>query len=214
MVVGQEEYVFEFSGGELCLDFANTVSDRAEAAPAEHLHGYPDLVAWGRQAGLIDGSQADTLLAEAGRQPAAAAQVHARALTLREAIYRMFARRATGLPPAPEDIAIVNDELGRALAHARVVPAGQGFAWGWAQDCPALDRVLWPVARSAAELLTSEELDRVRECAADTCNWLFLDTSKNRSRRWCDMKSCGNRAKAKRHYARLKSGAGDTGHSR
>lgn len=78
------------------------------------------------------------------------------------------------------------------------------FVWGWDDAAPALDRPLWPVARSLAELLTSDELPRVRECAADNCAWLFIDTSKNRSRRWCDMAVCGNRAKARRHYARAR----------
>ncbi|MBI4413448.1 MAG: CGNR zinc finger domain-containing protein, partial [candidate division NC10 bacterium] len=82
------------------------------------------------------------------------------------------------------------------------------FAWRWTGDGQRLDRMLWAVTRSAADLLTSGELAAVRECEAETCAWLFMDRSRNRSRRWCDMKACGNRAKARRHYERKKAGHG------
>jgi predicted RNA-binding Zn ribbon-like protein len=91
------------------------------------------------------------------------------------------------------------------LTHLRVTPAKTGFTWTWHNEPGALDVMLWPVVQSAGELLTSAQIVQVRECAGDTCSWLFLDTSKNHSRRWCDMKDCGNRAKAKRHYARSRA---------
>ncbi len=94
-----------------------------------------------------------------------------------------------------------------ALARLRLVPGPDGLGWDWAADDRALDGVIWSVAHSAAELLTSERLDRVRECAESRCGWLFLDASRNRSRQWCDMKVCGNRAKARRHHARKKATA-------
>ncbi|HSH12932.1 MAG TPA: CGNR zinc finger domain-containing protein, partial [Desulfurivibrionaceae bacterium] len=89
------------------------------------------------------------------------------------------------------------------LAQARLVPGEDHFEWGWS-DAGGLRRLLWPIVRSAAELLTSEKLERVGQCAGDSCGWLFLDTSRNRSRRWCEMEHCGNRAKARRHYRRQK----------
>jgi predicted RNA-binding Zn ribbon-like protein len=211
MTVAQEEYVFEFSGGELCLDFANTASARFQATPREHLHGYRDLVAWGRQGEVVAPAQATELLAEAARRPGEADAVYGRAIALREAIFRTFARREVALPPTPEDLATLNAELASAMAHTRLVPTTKGFDWAWREGAGALDRPLWPVARSAAELLTSEALDRVRECGADDCDWLFVDTSKNRSRRWCDMNSCGNRAKARRHYEKKRAAPGEPG---
>ena len=90
------------------------------------------------------------------------------------------------------------------MAQVCVVPKEGSFAWDWLNKEQALDRMLWVVARSAADLLVSGELDTVRVCAGEDCNWLFLDTSKNRSRRWCDMKSCGNRAKVRKHYKQKK----------
>lgn len=195
----------QFIGRRLCLDFANTVGSRADEHPNDHLGGYADLVAWGRQAGILTGEEARRLDREGARRPADAAAALERALAAREAIYRIFSARAAGRPPDEADLDTLNAALARALARARLVAAGGGFAWGWAVDAAALDRPLWPVVRSAADLLTSDELPRVRGCAEETCGWLFLDTSRNRSRRWCDMQDCGNRAKARRHYARRKA---------
>ncbi|HEX5502477.1 MAG TPA: ABATE domain-containing protein [Thermomicrobiales bacterium] len=189
-------------GVGLCLDFANTVSPHGGADVNEHLHAYADLLAWGRRAGVLTAEGERGLAAVAARRPAEAAAVLVGAIALREAIYRVFSAVAGGRAPAGADLATLNDALARASAHLRVVPAAGGFAWAWAGADDALDRVLWPVARSAADLLTSARLDRVRECAGEDCNWLFLDLSRNRSRRWCDMKECGNRAKARRHYRR------------
>jgi len=87
-----------------------------------------------------------------------------------------------------------------------VEPRGTGFVWSWDADTPELDRPLWPIVRSAAELLTSPERELVKRCASDTCLWLFLDRTKNHARRWCDMKVCGNRAKVRRHRRRATSG--------
>ena len=87
------------------------------------------------------------------------------------------------------------------MAKSSIVRVGERFAWDWTPE-NALDRVLWPVVRDAAELLSGEDLDRVGRCADANCGWLFLDTSRNHSRRWCSMKDCGNRAKARRHYQR------------
>ncbi len=195
---------FEFSGGHLCLDFANTLTGR-DTAPREQLQGYRDLVAWGQQAGIVSTAESQALLAAAaGRAVEAAAVLH-EARALRESIYRVFAAIAAGGQPGAADLAVLNAALARALAHARIVPTGEGFAWGWIAAGDALDRPLWPVARAAAELLVSPDLAAVRECAAAACNWLFMDFSRNHSRRWCDMKSCGNRAKARRHYERKKA---------
>jgi len=191
------EHEFDLSGGRLCLDFANTLSVQT----GDHLGDYGDLVAWGRQAGALTPAQAASLLDAAARQPAAAEFALARARRFRAAVYRLFAARAAGHEPATADLDALNAELARTLGKARIVRAADGFAWDWVAE-DALDRVLWPVVRSAAELLTSEALSLVRECAASSCRWLFLDTTKNRSRQWCDMRVCGNRAKARRYHER------------
>jgi predicted RNA-binding Zn ribbon-like protein len=203
-------YNFDFSGGRLCLDFANTLSDRKEERPVERLTGYDALVAWALQAGALTSEEADSLLGAAVAQPVEAEEVLHRARTLREAIYRIFSAVAAGTRSTAQDLDTLNRELSATMCNVRLVPSERGFRWGWTQDGlsqgdMSLDRVLWPVVRSAADLLTSEdELARVKECAADDCGWLFMDLSKNRSRHWCDMTSCGNRAKARRHYRRIR----------
>ena len=123
-----------------------------------------------------------------------------RAINLREALYRIFQVVAQGSSPEKSDLSTLNTEFSLAMGRACIVSAEDSFTVDWTDKEKALDRMLWTIARSAADLLTSEGLDDVRVCAADDCNWLFLDTSKNHSRRWCDMKSCGNRAKVRKHY--------------
>ncbi len=199
-----EPYVFELTGGRLCLDFANTVSNHAGPNPREHLHSYADLVSWARQAHILTDQEAQCLLGEAVRHPQNAQAVLAYAIDLREAIYRSFSRIATGQPPLSGDLDLLNAALSAVLPYLRVRFAEGRFTWEWVDNQPALERILWPVVRDAAELLTSEDLSRVRECADPACGWLFIDRSKNHSRRWCDMRTCGNQAKARRHYEKIR----------
>jgi predicted RNA-binding Zn ribbon-like protein len=196
----------ELVGGRLCLDFTNTVGTHGPDNPYEYLNGDADLVGWSVHARAISVAEAQTLLDRAGAEPATAANVVRRAIALREAIYRIFSAQvaARGIPST--DLDLLNAELARAMAHARVETIPGGLAWSWGKTGD-LDRVLWPVARSAAELLTAPELERVGECAGEQCEWLYLDVSKNRSRRWCDMRNCGNRAKVRRHYERVRKAA-------
>ncbi len=195
-------HTFEFDAGQLCLDFANTLGDRPVPQPHEEdLHCYADLVAWGEAAGILAGEDAAALLRAAERRPTDADTAFARAIGLREAIYRVFSAVAADAAPPAEDLRTVNAAIAEAVANAHLVPAGDHFHWEWEHDQSAL-AMLRPVAWSAAELLTAEELHRVHECAGHDCGWLFLDMSKNGSRRWCSMETCGNRAKARRHRAR------------
>jgi predicted RNA-binding Zn ribbon-like protein len=199
------EFAFDISGGALCLDFANTVDNRPQEHPRELLRGYADLVAWSRQAGAVSPQQAGQLLRAAARRKAAAQGALRRARRLRESLYRIFSAAAGGRTVPEEDVAALNATAETALGQLRVRRQGRRFAWDWNEAGPGLERMLWPVVRSAGELLTSDELGRVRECAAETCGWIFLDRSKNGSRRWCNMKVCGNRAKARRFYRRRKT---------
>jgi predicted RNA-binding Zn ribbon-like protein len=192
-------------GGRLCLDFANTVDWRTREQPEEWITSYADLVAWSQHAGIVTEPEAHHLRDLAAHRPADGSAVLAQAITLREAIYRIFATLADGRPPEGADVTVLNEALAKALSRLRILPTADGFAWRWAIGEDALDRMLWPVARSAAELLTEGELTRVRTCPGEGCGWLFYDSSKNRSRRWCSMDDCGNRAKARRHYRRQRA---------
>jgi predicted RNA-binding Zn ribbon-like protein len=192
-------------GGRLCLDFANTVDGRSGDHPVQYLSGYSDLVRWSVRTDVLAEEQAARLLARAAQSPEAGEAVFRHALALREALYRVFAATLAGQHPAAADLEAVNAILADAMSRARLDWAGGTLTWGWPDESGALDRMLWPIVRSAAELLTSPDLARVRECPGADCDWLFLDTSKNHSRQWCAMDTCGNRAKARRHYARRRS---------
>lgn len=204
MVSKDEAFEFDLSGGLLCLDFVNTLGDRADE-PEEHLGDYGDLLDFARQAGAMPGTEVEELAAEAGTDPSHASDVTAHAVRFREVLYRVFRAVAVGESPDDGDLERLNEVLVEGLAKARLVREGGAYRWSWAGDCSCLERPLWQVAHSAADLLASNELDRVRVCDADTCEWLFLDESRNRSRRWCDMSTCGNRAKARRHYERVRA---------
>lgn len=196
--------VFEFSGGRLCLDFANTMG-ASRAHPKEYLLSYGHLVAWGRQADILTDQEAHHLIAESHRRPEEAARTLRHAIELRETIYRIFSAIIDKGAPQHADLAVLNDALSRAMTHLRVSTPAGGFAWEWAPDPEALDRMLWPVIQSAADVLHSGEVTHVGRCGGRDCDWLFLDASRNHSRRWCDMRDCGNRAKARRYYERKKA---------
>ena len=194
---------FEFDAGRLCLDFVNTLGDRPIAQPhQEDLHSYADLVAWSESAGILSGEEAAEYVRAAAWRPSDADAAFARAIALREVMYRVFSAVAAGAPPPTDDLAAVNVAIADAMGHARLVSAEGHFHWEWERAPSAPGSMLRPVVWSAAELLTAEELHRVHECAGHDCSWLFLDMSKNGSRRWCSMETCGNRAKARRHRER------------
>jgi predicted RNA-binding Zn ribbon-like protein len=192
-------------GNRLCLDFANTLVWRLRDRPSEFLEDYPALVAWSRHAGSVDEDLARRLLDEAERQRSTAAATAERAIALREAIYRIFVAVIEGTAAAPSDLAELNDVLADGMSRTRVVPTPAGFVWGWGTE-PDLARPLWAVARSAAEVLTRDDLARVRRCPGEGRGWLFLDTTRNGSRRWCETAGCGNRARVRAHYQRRVAG--------
>jgi predicted RNA-binding Zn ribbon-like protein len=200
--------LFEFNSGRLCLDFTNTVRARPLSDRIEYINQYSHLVSWARQATIITPGEAALLGEEAARRPKPAGEALSQALAVREAIHGLFSARATGLPASASDLRTLNRAIGRGMSHAGLVVAGPGFEWAWPEAKLDLDRITWWVSRSAAELLTSADLPLVRECAGYDCGWLFMDTTKNRSRRWCDMTTCGNRAKGRRHYERRRATGG------
>lgn len=196
---------FEMVGGRTCLEFVNTASQRRLGPFRDKLESYDDLLEWAQQAEQLSAAEADHLRRKAAADPAGAAAVLERGRALREAIYRVFSKRNAGEALPPEDLKLISTEYGRAAMNRSLTPSGIGvcnFEW---QTFDELDRPLWPVAVSATNLAASEDATRVKECGTENCNWLFLDASKNRSRRWCEMKECGNREKARRHYHRSKT---------
>jgi predicted RNA-binding Zn ribbon-like protein len=194
-----EPHTFSFDAGALCLDFANTCGDRPRCSE-EYLGTAEDLLRWGTQAGLVAGDEADCFLRTAG-----GGEILEKALAFREAVYAVCAALASGRAPVRRHLAVINSMLRAALPNLELGVRGGGCCWRWSDASTVADRILWPVARSAADLLTGDEVALLRECAGEGCSWLFLDRSRNHRRKWCSMSSCGNRAKARRHYARTRS---------
>jgi len=201
----KQKHTHGLADKELCLEFTNTIAVHDGTATDDRLVGYAELVRWAVEEGVLTGSESGRLLEEAERRPADAAMTLWQAIELRTAIYRLFSALARGATPADGDLATLNAALSRAMPRACLVPGASSVGWNWMADSAELDRMLWPVAASAAELLTSADVNRVVECAGNTCAWLFLDTTKNRSRRYCSADGCGNRARARRHYARKRA---------
>ena len=202
-------------GGRLCLDFINTVDGRKSDSPrnesrsivlGDKLTEYSDLVEWSRHAGIVTPTEAERLIQASKRNTREARDVLDRAIALREALYRICKAIMTGRRPQSLDLETMNDELLRARTHERLTHEANGFTWEWVGTEAALDRMLWSIAHSAAELLTTADLSRLRECSGEECGWLFEDTSRNRSRQWCDMQDCGNLAKVRRYRTRLRTG--------
>jgi predicted RNA-binding Zn ribbon-like protein len=200
----QPEFVFDLTGGQLALNFANTVSRRHDPdRRREHLASYADIVAFARQSGIISLKQAKELYDYAERHATESARTFRKAIAMREVMYRAFSAIAQGKTASAGDLDLMNDFAIEALRHRCLAHSNRGYRWEWSPDGKnPLDRILWEIAQAAAGLLTSPELQLVRFCEAPDCEWLFLDHSRNRSRRWCDMTSCGNRQKARRHYQR------------
>lgn len=210
MVIPTVVYEFLFEGGLLCLDFSNTVDFYADgAAVIDHdvhaLTTYEAVLAFAEQAGLVDASQAAALREQAAKQPDQAATVLARALALREAIFRAVLSHIEEAEPEQRHLDCLHDEYAEAMRHRRLVWGGDGVKTEWAGLEDDLAVPLWPIAESAVSLLIGGEVELVRRCGGEECDWLFVDRTKNHSRRWCRMSTCGNRAKAKRHYEQRKS---------
>jgi predicted RNA-binding Zn ribbon-like protein len=190
-------------GEQLCLNFVNTIEGRLGAQPGEFLTSYVDLARWGRHVGILTEVEVEELLQEAERRPAEAVASYERALALRQTIYTIFLAIARADAPAQADLDALQQAYLAALAQTRLVPGAFGYDWRRVESSAGLDRLLWPVVQSAVNLLTSGELERVKECrGAEDCGWLFFDTSKNRSRQWCSMEGCGSRVKMRRLYVR------------
>lgn len=187
----------KFIGGRLCLDFVNTVGGRTETPLRDKLNEYGDLLRFAQLSGALSPAGARRLARVAAENANRAAAALARAREFREALYRIFKASLDGRRPSGPDLETLGMEVSTSRSHERLALVGGSYVWTWDDDLVP-DRVLWPVARSAAELLASEEMQKLRQCDGAECGWLFLDTSRNHSRRWCDMKDCGNLAKVRR----------------
>ncbi len=195
------------SGGQLSLDFVNTVEPRVGEAPHDFLKSYADLVKWSRHIGLITEEEAEQLLLEADLQPEESKAIFTQALALREASYRVLVALTKQKTPAKPDLQFLQDMFVRAMARGRLVAIDNRVEWQWELGENELDQVLWSLIRSIVDLLTSSDVERVKECphVDGGCGWLFVDRSKNRSRRWCSDEECGSLVRMRRMYARKRA---------
>ncbi|GIF67923.1 hypothetical protein Ais01nite_59580 [Asanoa ishikariensis] len=186
-------------GGNIALDFVNTRSGPPTGPPDDDvLTAYPDLIAWAVYAGVLSSTEAARISQE-GAQAALD-----RALRTRDYLDDLFRSLASGGTPSTEALIRLRDDEADAIAHARLDPA-QAFGWTWHDD-HSLVRPLWPVVHAAVDLLTTGPRDRVKGCGG--CRFLFVDESKNRSRRWCSMEDCGTTEKMRRYVAVRRTRAG------
>ena len=201
-----EKFRFDLDGGTVALDFVNTVSGMRVVNARERLESYDDLVYWAEQARLLDRAGAARFYAEAERHARRAEEALGRAVLTREALNDVVVAAAEGEPPPETALTIVNAWIAEAHAHRRLRSAGRGRFDAAFHDDGDLLTFLRPVALDAEDLLEREMgTGLVRRCEMSEegeCGWLFLDTSRNHSRRYCSMKDCGNRAKQRRHYQR------------
>jgi len=185
-------------GGELAFDFANTSSGRGWPTFMEHLRAPADVADWARHARVLPPEDAHWLRAEASQDSGLGEALLRAALALREDIFNIGEQLGAGRPPPETAIDDLRAVHAQCLAKARLAPFESRFVWNWRTRADPIEAVLGPISLSAMTILMQADLTRVKQCRGEKCGWLFLDTTKNKSRRWCEMEVCGNRAKQKR----------------
>jgi predicted RNA-binding Zn ribbon-like protein len=192
---------FQLLAGHPALELVNTLDLRFSANPLDLLPTYADLLRFAAQLRLLPAEQARklgrTVRDNDGRR------VLASVIELREALAAVLYTWADGGKPADGQVKILETQFHAAALHRSLRSGDERLVWSWSGFEQQAELPLWKLAQSASDLLVSEDANRVKVCGDPTCRWLFLDVSKNHTRRWCDMKTCGNRMKARRHQARL-----------
>lgn len=196
---------FQLVGGHPCLDFTNTLDNRGSSNEIELISSYELLLQFAEQCGTFSAADIAKLRSSAEAHRLKAGTAIMDAIRLRETTFQIFSAIANRKQPSQASLRHLNLLVTEAGRHRIVVPRAEGFAWRWDDIGADPKAVVWPFAWMAAELLASDELGSVRECASPSCSWLFLDKSKSHSRRWCDMKVCGNRLKVRRFYERTRA---------
>jgi predicted RNA-binding Zn ribbon-like protein len=193
---------FELVAGHVALDLVNTLDNRfCETGPEELLGSYDDLLRFASQSGLLTKRQARKLK-RLGASQAKCAEVLREVKELREALAAIAYAQLDGKDLSAAALLILEGYFKQASFHRHLTADQLRPVWSWrGLDCQVAAPV-WLLAQATVDFLPSDRSSQLRCCASETCRWLFLDTSKNQTRRWCDMKVCGNRMKARRFYAR------------
>jgi len=189
----------EIVAGHLALDFANTVDDPYGPGRVDYLASYPLTLTWSSRVGLLSGDRAERLDEVASQRPEAAAAALASIHQLRGIVESTFTDLITEPESAERHWAALRPYVVEATSRVELGQSATAYEVTW-PDTDEVDTILWPLAYSALDLLRSPELRRLKRCAA--CPWLFLDRSKNGSRRWCTMSICGTDEKIRRYVSR------------
>ncbi len=205
--IEKQKHIYELIGGAISLDFVNTRTNYIDklTPTIDRFDSYFELLNWAQQVAIITPAQEEKLAAIATANPLQAAATLTKAKNLRSAIQLTLTAAGEDRAPDPAPFKLFNSELAEAMTHAVIARSGNSYEWSWQPSPTNLESILWPIIKSAADLLVSDKIARVHQCAGDTCGWMFLDTSKNHSRRWCDMRDCGNNVKARRFYQKTRS---------
>lgn len=193
-------------GEQLCLDFVNTLGNHLNKNMyRDYLTSYSTFVQWSQKVEIINTDEADFFLKESNKKSLEANDIFKRVIELRESFFRILLAVISNNVPEQKDIDVLNKEIEHVLPFSELQYTGNTFVWNRIMEPKQLDWMLSIIVNDITELLTSDKLDRLKICCDDHCGWIFLDMSKNRSRRWCSMKECGNRAKARQHYHKTKA---------
>ena len=185
---------FGFIAGDPALDFVNTVDWTDAGQVDERLPDYDALARWSVEAGVLPRAAGDRLRRSAAARPREARATLAEAIRTREILHEVFSAVAAGKRPG-RALRELNALVGQAMGRLEL---SDTLRWEWRGSDERLDAMLWPVIRSAADLLTSGEVNQIRICGGAACGWMFVDRSRNGLRRWCQMRTCGTKEKTRR----------------
>jgi predicted RNA-binding Zn ribbon-like protein len=185
-------------GGRISLALVNSLEWR-RGDPVEKVPDFDALADFFAAVGGVPSAVAESLKeAAAAAGPLAVRAAYGRTIALREALFRLFSAVASGSAPASADV----DMLARFFADGmRHLSLDASLRPEWT----GLELPAWEAAADAVALLNSPARASVKQCPGDTCGWVFVDESRNHSRTWCDSRMCGNRARARRHYAKQRA---------
>jgi predicted RNA-binding Zn ribbon-like protein len=197
---------FKLHAGHPALELVNTLDMRFSGQTVDLIPTYKDLLLLTTQLQLLTAEQARKLARTVGKEEER--RVLASTAELREALARVLYGRIDGTRPPAGQLQILEQQFHAAALHRRLVVGESHLEWSWSGVERQAEIPLWMLAQAASDLLISSDAELIKDCGDPTCRWLFLDVSKNHTRRWCDMKTCGNRMKARRHHARAQEEGG------
>jgi predicted RNA-binding Zn ribbon-like protein len=190
----------QLDGGCLVFDFINTVNTRKPAPEFEYLKTFEDFLAWSEKVGSLRGKRLQALREQASSKPQLASAALREAIDTRENLYPLFSAIAAGKSPDAAVLNAFNERLSLTFQKISMRFGAAGAEVHFSNDEASLDEPLNSVIKSAFDILTGADFRRIKECPR--CGWIFLDTSKNGKRKWCDMNVCGSREKALGYYYR------------